>query len=249
MKNNKIHINEGTSDGGGRGSYVGPMQPGVRIFKKSDMQPFNIPVSKYDDAMLEYDSYDGSMDEPKKQIKKIESKAKKISKYMEKHPELTSSDEDGNSINQTPGKNKKIVPIKENTKSSNGGEYNGPIELGLKKWKKSELFPFIDQSTHKTNKKSKGKNVKNNINKVVGMWEKGVDGTYDIDTHDVHTVNEWIEITQDTISEDLTSNDTSGQFNKIVSGKPLNINQNKKSQNESLRDLIKKVLSENTKTI
>jgi hypothetical protein len=111
MKNNKIHINEGTSDGGGRGSYVGPMQPGIRIFKKSDMQPFNIPVSKYDDAMLEYDSYDGSMDEPKKQIKKIESKAKKISKYMEKHPELTSSDEDGNNINQTPGKKKEIVPI------------------------------------------------------------------------------------------------------------------------------------------
>jgi hypothetical protein len=108
------------------------------------------------------------MDEPKKQIKKIESKAKKISKYMEKHPELTSSDEDGNSINQSPGKKLKIVPI----------------------------------------------------------------------------VTEWIEITQDTISEDLTSNDTSGRFNKIVSGKPLNINQNKKSQNESLRDLIKKVLSE-----
>lgn len=173
MKNNKIHINESISDGGGRGSYIAPMQPGIRIFKKSDMQPFNIPVSKYDNAMLEYDSYDGSMDEPKKQIKKIESKAKKISKYMEKHPNLTAGDEDGNNINQNPGKKLKIVPI----------------------------------------------------------------------------VTEWIEITQDTISEDLTSNDTSDCFNKIVSGKPLNINQNKKSQNESLRDLIKKVLSENTTTI
>lgn len=173
MKNNKIHINESTSDGGGRGSYIAPMQPGIRIFKKSDMQPFNISVSKYDNAMLEYDSYDGSMDEPKKQIKKIESKAKKISKYMEKHPNLTAGDEDGNNINQNPGKKLKIVPI----------------------------------------------------------------------------VTEWIEITQDTISEDLTSNDTSDCFNKIVSGKPLNINQNKKSQNESLRDLIKKVLSENTTTI
>jgi len=220
MKNNKIHINEGTSDGGGRGSYVGPMQPGVRIFKKSDMQPFNIPVSKYDDAMLEYDSYDGSMDEPKKQIKKIESKAKKISKYMEKHPELTSSDEDGNSINQTPGKNKKIVPIKENTKSSNGGEYNGPIELGLKKWKKSELFPFINQSSHKTNKKNKGKNVKNNVNRVVGMWEKGVDGSYNIDTHDVHTVNEWVEITQDTILEDIVPNGlkTPSNYDRVIDG-------------------------------
>ncbi len=156
---------------------------------------------------------------------------------------------DINNINQDPSEDKKITPIKENTTSSGGGEYNGPIELGLKKWKKSELFPFINQSTHEINKKSKGKNVKNNIKKVVGVWEKGVDGTYDIDIHDVHTVNEWIEITQDTISEDLTSNDTSGRFNKVVSGKPLNINQNKKSQNKSLRDLIKKVLSENTKTI
>ena len=70
---------------------------------------------------------------------------------MTKHPESTSGDEDGNNINQTPGKNKKIVPIKENTTSSSGGEYNGPIELGLKKWRKSELFPFINQSSHKTN--------------------------------------------------------------------------------------------------
>jgi hypothetical protein len=74
-----------------RGSFNGPLQPGVRIFKKIDMEPFTIPVSKYNDAMLEYDSYDGSMDVPKKQINKIDNRAKKISKYLEKHPELTSS--------------------------------------------------------------------------------------------------------------------------------------------------------------
>jgi hypothetical protein len=156
--------------------------------------------------MLEFDSYDGSMDETKKQIKKIEGKAKKITNYMTKHPDSTSGDEEGNNINQTPGKNKKIVPIKENSTANSAGEYNGPIELGLKKWRKSELFPFIVQSSHKTNKKSKGKNVKNNVNRVVGMWEKGVDGSYDIDTHDVHTVNEWVEITQDTIFEEIFLN-------------------------------------------
>mgnify|MGYP000312173834 CR=1 FL=1 len=205
-KNNKIQINEATSDSGSKGSYVCPLQPGIRKFKKSEMGPFTIPVSKYDSPELEFDSYDGSMDETKKQIKKIEGKAKKITNYMTKHPDSTSGDEEGNSINQTPGKNKKIVPIKENTTSSSGGEYNGPIELGLKKWRKSELFPFIIQSSHKTNKKSKGKNVKNNVNRVVGMWEKGVDGSYDIDTHDVHTVNEWVEITQDTILEEIFLN-------------------------------------------
>jgi hypothetical protein len=205
-KNNKIQINEATSDSGSKGSYVGPLQPGIRKFKKSEMGPFTIPVSNYDSPMLEFDSYDGSMDETNKQIKKIEGKAKKITNYMTKHPDSTSSDEDGNNINQTPGKNKKIVPIKENTTANSSGEYNGPIELGLKKWRKSELFPFINQSTHKTNKKSKGKNVKGNVNRVVGMWEKGVDGTYNIDTHDVHTINEWIEITQDTIFEDIVLN-------------------------------------------
>jgi len=205
-KNNKIQINEATSDSGSKGSYVGPLQPGIRKFKKSEMGPFTIPVSNYDSPMLEFDSYDGSMDETNKQIKKIEGKAKKITNYMTKHPDSTSGDEDGNSINQTPGKNKKIVPIKENSTANSAGEYNGPIELGLKKWRKSELFPFINQSTHKTNKKSKGKNVKNNVNRVVGMWEKGVDGTYNIDTHDVHTVNEWVEITQDTIFEDIVLN-------------------------------------------
>jgi hypothetical protein len=218
-KNNKIQIKEATSDSGSKGSYVGPLQPGIRKFKKSEMGPFTIPVSKYDSPELEFDSYDGSMDETKKQIKKIEGKAKKITNYMTKHPESTNSDEDGSGINPTPGKNKKIVSIKENTTSSSG-EYNGPIELGLKKWKKSELFPFINQSSHKINKKSKGKNIKNNVNRVVGMWEKGVDGSYNIDTHDVHTVNEWIEITQDTILEDIVPNGlkTPSNYNRVIDG-------------------------------
>lgn len=111
-ENSKIQIKEATNDSGSKGSYVGPLQPGIRKFKKSQMGPFSIPVSKYDSPELEYDSYDGSMDETKKQIKKIEGKAKKITNYMTKHPELTSSDEDGNNINQTPGKKGlKVVPI------------------------------------------------------------------------------------------------------------------------------------------
>ena len=65
-------------------------------------------------------------------------------------------------------KNTKIQ-IKENTTSSSG-EYNGPIELGLKKWKKSELFPFINQSSHKTNKKAKGKHIKNLAVKILYLY-------------------------------------------------------------------------------
>ena len=218
-KNNKIQIKEATGDSGGRGSYIAPMQLGIRIFKKSQMGPFTIPVSKYDSPELEFDSYDSSMDETPKQIKKIEGKAKKITNYIKKHPNSTFSDDDGNSINQTPGKKGlKIIPIKESTTAVTSGEYNGPMEIGLKKWKKSELGPFTDDSNHLLNKHHKKKSLKNNINRIVGMWEKSSDGTYDIDTHDVHTVNEWIEITNDTISEDVVSNDlkTTSNYERII---------------------------------
>ena len=240
-KNNKIQIKEATSDSGSKGSYVGPMQLGIRKFKKSQMGPFNIPVSKYDSPELEFDSYDGSMDETKKQIKKIESKAKKITNYMAKHPESTSGDEEGNIINPTPGKNKKTVPIQEHTTAVSAGEYNGPIELGLKKWKKSELFPFIDHSLHKTNKKSKKKNLKNNIDRVVGMWEKGVDGSYNINTHDVHTVKEWVEITKDTILEDVVPNGlkTTSNYERVIDKFRKDIPEDKMKEYDLIAEKIK----------
>ena len=108
------NLNEATSTSGdARGSYIGPLQPGIRYFKKNVMGPFTDPVSKYKSPDLEYDSYDGNMERTKKQIGKEEKIAKKIYNYIKNHPETTSSDEDGNPINQFPDKNKKIVPIKE----------------------------------------------------------------------------------------------------------------------------------------
>lgn len=196
-------LKEATGDSGGRGSYIGPMVPGLKEFDKNALAPFNTPVSKYNDAMLAYDSYDGKMDETKKQIKKIETKSKKESDYLKKHPNLTSSDDDGNNINQTPGKGLKMVPIKESGSSITAGPYNGPMEIGLKKWKKQELGPFQEFADTDFNHKKKQKTLKNNIKRVVGVWEKNSDGTYDVDEYDVHTVNEWIEVTDDLIVEDL----------------------------------------------
>ena len=188
---------EATSDSSGsRGSYIAPMQLGIRKFKKSQNGPFTIPVSKYDSPMLEFDSYDGSMDETKKQIKKIDSKAKKVTNYIKKHPESTFSDDNGNNINQTPGKNKKIVPVNEwveiteASTSVTAGEYSGPIEIGLKKWSKSELGPFYEFIDNKLNDIAIKKSLKNNLKRIVGVWEKGKDGTHNVDTHDVHTINE-----------------------------------------------------------
>jgi hypothetical protein len=108
------NLNEATgTSGDARGSYIGPLQPGIRYFKKNVMGPFTEPVSKYKSPDLEYDSYDGNMERTKKQRGKEEKIAKKIYNYIKNHPEATSSDEDGNPINQFPDKNKKIVPIKE----------------------------------------------------------------------------------------------------------------------------------------
>jgi hypothetical protein len=94
-KNNRI--SEATSTGTGTGKYQSPLQPGTRIFDKTNLEPFNIPVSKYNDALLAYDSYDGKMDEPKKVIKKVESDAKKISVDFKKHP--VGNDDDGGVLN------------------------------------------------------------------------------------------------------------------------------------------------------
>ena len=158
MKNNKIHINESTStSSGGRGTYIAPLRPGLRKFKKDILAPFTDSVSDYE----------------------------------------------GNIINKIPkGKNKLgVVPVNEwvnvddiiiEGASSEGsaGEYNGPLELGLKKWNKTHLSPFDIIVKNELNKISTQKNLKNNHKRVVGVWEKGPDGTYEVPTHDAHTINE-----------------------------------------------------------
>jgi len=108
-KNNKIQIKEATGTGGS-GSFRIPMSPGVRLFNKEELQPFTVATSKYDDAELAYDSYDGQMSTPKNKIAKMERDAIRISKKIKNHPMM--NDDDGDNINQTPGKKgQKIVPI------------------------------------------------------------------------------------------------------------------------------------------
>jgi hypothetical protein len=80
--------------------------------------------------------------------------------------------------------------LNEISTSEYSGEYNGPIELGLKKWRESELKPFTNFSNRPVNEKNKKKTLKNNIKRNVGVWEKGIDGKYEIPTHDVHTIKE-----------------------------------------------------------
>ena len=172
-------LREATDSSSGSGRFTVPLSPGVRLFNKKQLQPFVVPTSHYDDAELAYDSYDGSLDVSKSQAKKMEDKARKISKYIKNHP--SDNDDDGDILNQSPGK------INESSTHVTAGEYSGPIEIGLKKWRHHELYPFTEFSNHPVNKKKKKKTLKNNIERTVGVWEKGSDGSYHIPTHDVHT--------------------------------------------------------------
>jgi len=105
MTNDK-KINEATSDSVSSGKYQSPMTPGLRLFTKQQLKPFDVPTSKYDDAELAFDSYDGEMSTPKNQIKKKESQAIKIAKYIKNHP--TDTDDDGNNINGGNGPSKPL---------------------------------------------------------------------------------------------------------------------------------------------
>ena len=89
----------------------------------------------------------------------------------------TSSDEDD-------------IIIEATSNDVSSGEYTGPLEIGLKKWNKTSLSPFDVIIKNELNKISKQKQLKNNHKRDVGVWEKGVDGTYDVPTHDVHTISE-----------------------------------------------------------
>ena len=106
-------LKEATTDGGGRGSYLPPLRPGLRKFEKTQLDPFNINVSNYDSPFLAYDSYDGKMNTPKKQIKKIETKAVKFSEYAKKHP--VGNDDDGDNINPFPSKIGEWIEVTDNT--------------------------------------------------------------------------------------------------------------------------------------
>lgn len=100
LKRLKRAINEATSSGAASGRYTLPMSTGLRLFDKETLEPFTINVSEFNDAMLSYDSYDGSLDVSLDKAKKMESNAKKISNWIKNHP--NQSDDDGDIINQTP---------------------------------------------------------------------------------------------------------------------------------------------------
>ena len=207
-------IKEATGDGGGgRGSYIPPMQPGLRPFEKSSLEPFTQPVSDYKSPLVQYDSYDKTWDLRHDQIIELERTAAKIQDYIKHHPYSTFSDNDGNSINQfmkdkkTPPFKEKMAPflqkvpfnewvevtndlITETSTSVTAGLYNAPLEIGSYEWKKNELSPFSNSVDSFFNKESLKNKLINNVKRTVGVWEKNKDGSYKRDIDYPDTINE-----------------------------------------------------------
>jgi len=93
-------IREATGDSSGsRGSYILPLQPGFRPWSNSSLGPFTDKVSDFDSPLLDYDSYDGFLDERLSDVKKIEATARKVTNFIKNHPYATFSDDEGNVIN------------------------------------------------------------------------------------------------------------------------------------------------------
>jgi hypothetical protein len=208
-------INEATTTRKARGSYKPPIRPGITYWDPEDLQPFINPSSRYVDAEINYDSLDGEVKMSTKEINKRE----KIAKQIQKKDLIQDAKEEGDDeytkapfkvltplYNKKGNKSEKKPRIKDEShysapfvnttklyeadSSVTAGLYNGPLEIGMKKWKKSELGAYTQQVKSDANRKKIKSKLKNNIERIVGMWEKGKDGTYNIETEETHTISE-----------------------------------------------------------
>ena len=59
-----------------------------------------------------------------------------------------------------------------------------------RKWKNPQLAPFSEFVDTDYNHQKVKSTTKNNIKRIVGRWEPDHKGSYEIDTHDVHTIKE-----------------------------------------------------------
>jgi hypothetical protein len=91
------------SGAGFTGAYSGPLVLGPQIWKDNQVGPFTEPVYKYTNAQLAYQEADGDFTESSEERKKIEKKTKLMSKInMEKKKKYTGqNDEEGSAINPT----------------------------------------------------------------------------------------------------------------------------------------------------
>ena len=211
-----------TDSSSSSGAFNVPFRTGLRLWDKKTIAPYTEPLDGYNNVELYVDALDGNIDT--KDAKNIENKSLRSSKFYKNHP--TDSDDDGSNLNDNPF-NKKLLKkvfgkkkIKEATDTNiSSGEYNGPLEIGLKKWRNQELGPFVVDSNHHTKDNAKKKNLKNNIKKTIGVWEKHKDSGYEIPTYDVHTIKEDLGVWFGTKKKPKGSKQPKGPWVNICSKK------------------------------
>lgn len=91
------------SGAGFAGAYSGPLVLGPQIWKDSQVGPFTEPVYKYTNAQLAYQEADGDFTESPEKREKIEKRTKSLSKQNmnKKKTYRGQNDEEGSAINPT----------------------------------------------------------------------------------------------------------------------------------------------------
>ena len=212
------------SGAGLTGSYSGPLVLGPQIWKDNQVGPFTEPVYKYTNAQLAYQEADGDFTESPEVREKIENRTKLMSKInmQKKKSYKGQNDEEGSAINPTmsgePLKEDLAVWFGTKKKPKGSKQPKGPwVNICRKKEGGGHPSCGRPEADSKGYPKCRAAGV---ASKMTDAQKKSA-------------------CSQKRRAE--KSNPKSGTGNKptMTSYKP------KKSQNESLRDLISKVLREN----
>jgi hypothetical protein len=205
------------------GAYSGPIVLGPQQWNSKQVGPFTEPVYKYTNAQLAYQEADGDFTESPEERKKIEQRTKKLSKInMEKKKTFKGqNDEDGSAINPTmsgePLKEDLAVWFGTKKKPKGSKQPSGPwVNICRKKEGGGHPPCGRPEADSKSYPKCRAKGVAANM---TDAQKKSA-------------------CSQKRRSEKSDPKVGTGNKPTMTSYKP------KKSQNETLRDLITKILKE-----
>lgn len=212
------------SGAGLTGSYSGPLVLGPQIWKDNQVGPFTEPVYKYTNAQLAYQEADGDFTESPEEREKIENRTKLMSKInmQKKKSYKGQNDEEGSAINPTmsgePLKEDLAVWFGTKKKPKGSKQPKGPwVNICRKKEGGGHPPCGRPEADSKGYPKCRAAGV---ASKMTDAQKKSA-------------------CSQKRRAEKANPKSGTGNKPTMASYKP------KKSQNESLRDLISKVLREN----
>jgi hypothetical protein len=212
------------SGAGLAGSYSGPLVLGPQIWKDNQVGPFTEPVYKYTNAQLAYQEADGDFTESPEVREKIENRTKLMSKInmQKKKSYKGQNDEEGSAINPTmsgePLKEDLAVWFGTKKKPKGSKQPKGPwVNICRKKEGGGHPPCGRPEADSKGYPKCRAAGV---ASKMTDAQKKSA-------------------CSQKRRAEKANPKSGTGNKPTMASYKP------KKSQNESLRDLISKVLREN----